>query len=161
MNSLLYTSPDYYDKHGNAKPNLMFWLSGFFLARSWVVFVIAGVSREQGKDLLSLFYPSHDALYLGLALGFPAVAFMMMAGNLHRYPPFLARIWRQGKYVLLAALCGDLLLQINHLMAARWAFHWSAALMLLVAVWLALYVLRSRRIRFLFEAPILREEKNE
>ncbi|CZF83123.1 DUF2919 domain-containing protein [Grimontia marina] len=161
MNSLLYQSPDYYDKHGNAKPNLMFWLTGLFLARSWIVFVVAGVSREQGKDLLSLFYPSHDALYIGLALGLPAVALMLMAGSLHRFPAFFQRVWRFGKYTLLAALSGDLILQVKHLMAQRWEFHWSGALMLLMAIWLVLYLLRSRRIQFLFEAPITREEKNE
>lgn len=161
MNTLLYRSPDDYDKHGNAKPNLMFWLTCFFLARSWLVFVVAGVSREQGKDLLALFYPSHEVLYVGLALGFPAVALMLMAGNLHRYPPLFGRIWQVGKILLLTALSGDLVLQVKHLMVEHWAFHWRGALMLLIAVWLVFYLLRSRRMQFLFKAPISRVEKNE
>ncbi|MDD1784165.1 DUF2919 domain-containing protein [Enterovibrio sp. ZSDZ35] len=155
----LYQSPDYYDKHGNAKPNLMFWLSCIYLAKSWVVFVIAGVSREQGQTLLSLFYPHHDALYIGLGIGFPAVALMLMAGNIHRYPPFLEKIWRKGKGILVGAFVCDLILQIKHLIAQQWAFHWSGALTLLIAIWLVSYLFRSRRIQFLFEAPITREEK--
>ncbi len=161
MNSLLYTSPDYYDKHGNAKPNLMFWLSCFFLARAWIVFVVAGVSREQGQTLLSIFYPSHEGLYLGLGLGTPAVALMLMAGNLHRYPGFFSAVWRWGKAILMVSLLCDLALQAQHLMIQHWSFHWGSAGMLLMAIWLVLYLFRSRRTQFLFEAPITREEKNE
>ncbi|WP_394210793.1 DUF2919 domain-containing protein [Enterovibrio calviensis] len=159
MNTHLYQSPDYFDKHGNAKPNLLFWLSCVFLARAWLVFVIAGVSREQGQDLLALFYPSHDALYIGLGVGFPAVVLMLLAGNLHRYPAFFDRIWFWGKAFLITAFFSDLILQIKHLMMLHWRFHWSSAVTLLIALWLVIYLFKSRRTQFLFKAPILREEK--
>lgn len=42
-------------------------------ARTRVLFVIAGASREQGTALLNLFYPDHDNFWLGLIPGIPAV----------------------------------------------------------------------------------------
>ncbi|MBE1274652.1 DUF2919 domain-containing protein [Enterovibrio baiacu] len=161
MNTLLYQSPDYFDKHGNAKPALFFWLACIFLARAWIVFVVAGVSREQGADLLALIYPNHDALYLGLAVGFPSVALMLMAGNLHRYPRVIERVWHWGRAILLAAFSCDLVLQIKHLIVGHWRFHWSSAVTLLIALWLVIYLLRSRRIQFLFASPIYRETERE
>ncbi|MEZ9526062.1 DUF2919 domain-containing protein [Enterovibrio norvegicus] len=161
MNTLLYQSPDYFDKHGNAKPALFFWLACIFLARAWIVFVIAGVSREQGADMLALIYPNHDALYMGLAVGFPSVALMLMAGNLHRYPRVIENVWHWGRAILLAAFSCDLVLQIKHLTVGHWRFHWSSAVTLLIALWLVIYLLRSRRIQFLFASPIYRETERE
>lgn len=154
---MMYQSPDYLDKHGNAKPNLFFWISCFFLARAWTVFVIAGVSREQGSDLLSLFYPDRDALYVGLAAGFPAVILLLLAGNLHRYPAIFSRIWHWGRVFLIFAFSCDLLMQMEHLVIDQWRFNWSSASTLLIAFWLIIYLFKSRRTQFLFETPIYRE----
>lgn len=159
MKTILYQSPPFFDKHGNAKPNFLFWLSGIYLARAWIVFVIAGLSREQGNDLLSLFYPDNDALYMGFAMGFPAVVLMLLAGNLHRYPVLFERIWRKGKTILIFAFCADLIVQMDHLIIVDWRFDWSRATMLLMALWMVVYLFKSRRIRFLFKTPISREEK--
>lgn len=154
---MLYQSPDFFDKHGNAKPHLFFWMSCVFLARAWTVFVIAGVSREQGQDLLSLFYPDKGALYMGLAMGFPAVMLMLFAGSLHRFPRVFERIWCWGRVILIAAFSCDLLVQMDHLIMDHWRFNWSSASTLLIALWLIIYLFKSRRIQFLFETPILRE----
>lgn len=159
MKTLLYQSPDYFDKHGNVKPHLLFGFACLFLARAWLVFVVAGVSREQGKTLLLLFYPDTDALYMGLAIGFPAVFLLLLAGNLHRYPSFLACIWRWGRALLIFTFSVDLCVQLDHLNDLNWQFHWVSASTLLIELWLMIYILKSRRIQFLFETPIYREEK--
>lgn len=161
MNDFSYRSPEFYDKHGNAKPNLLFWLSCIFLARAWFVFVVAGVSREQGTNLLSMIYPSHDVLYMGLGMGVAAVGLMLMAGNLHRYPSLFARLWCFGKPILLVNLLIDLGFQCQHLKEMHWRFEWSSASVLLITIWLLLYLLKSQRIQFLFTAPINRVEEDE
>ena len=51
--------PVHYDAHGRLRLPLLFWLVLLLQARTWVLFVIAGASREQGTALLNLFYPDH------------------------------------------------------------------------------------------------------
>lgn len=76
--------PVHYDAHGRLRLPLLFWLVLLLQARTWVLFVIAGASREQGTALLNLFYPDHDNFWLGLIPGIPAV---------------LAFCWRSAGYV--------------------------------------------------------------
>ena len=64
--------PVHYDAHGRLRLPLLFWLVLLLQARTWVLFVIAGASREQGTALLNLFYPDHDNFWLGLIPGIPA-----------------------------------------------------------------------------------------
>ncbi len=40
-------------------------------ARTWLLFVMAGASREQG-GLLALFYPDTQRFWYGMLLGLPA-----------------------------------------------------------------------------------------
>lgn len=121
--------------------------------------MFAGVSREQGQDLLSLFYPDRDALYIGLALGFPAVILMLFAGSLPHFPRVFERVWRWGKVILISAFSCDLLVQMDLLIMDHWRFNWSGATTLLIALWLIIYLCKSRRTQFLFETPISRGEK--
>ena len=64
--------PVHYDAHGRLRLPLLFWLVLLLQARTWVLFVIAGASREQGTALLNLFYPDHDNFWLGLIPGMSA-----------------------------------------------------------------------------------------
>ncbi|HGW8131866.1 TPA: DUF2919 family protein, partial [Escherichia coli] len=45
--------PVHYDAHGRLRLPLLFWLVLLLQARTWVLFVIAGASREQGTALLN------------------------------------------------------------------------------------------------------------
>ena len=56
--------PADYDGHGRLRLPFLFWCVLLLQARTWVLFVIAGSSREQGNTLLNLFYPDHDAFWL-------------------------------------------------------------------------------------------------
>ncbi len=159
MENHLYQTPDYYDAHGNSKSHKIFWLCCLFLARAWIVFIIAGVSQDQGTALLELFYQHKQALYIALGLGTPSAFLMLIAGNLHHYPRFLSHIWRYGKIILLTSLSADLTLQLLQMNAMNWRFHWSNAITLLLSTWLLFYLIKSRRMQFLFKSPIVRNEK--
>ena len=74
--------PVHYDAHGRLRLPLLFWLVLLLQARTWVLFVIAGASREQGTALLNLFYPDHDNFWLGLIPGIPAVLAFLLSGRL-------------------------------------------------------------------------------
>ncbi|CEJ66996.1 Inner membrane protein YfeZ [Citrobacter pasteurii] len=68
-------------------------------ARTWVLFVIAGSSREQGNTLLNLFYPDHDAFWLGLLPGVPAVLAFLLSGRRFAFPV----LWHRLRGLLILA----------------------------------------------------------
>lgn len=78
--------PVHYDAHGRLRLPLLFWLVLLLQARTWVLFVIAGASREQGTALLNLFYPDHDNFWLGLIHGIPAVLAFLLSGRRATFP---------------------------------------------------------------------------
>ena len=88
--------PVHYDAHGRLRLPLLFWLVLLLQARTWVLFVIAGASREQGTALLNLFYPDHDNFWLGLIPGIPAVLAFLLSGRRASFP----RIWHVLYFLL-------------------------------------------------------------
>ncbi|MGL5249520.1 MAG: DUF2919 domain-containing protein [Enterovibrio sp.] len=146
------------DEESRAQPFPLFWLSSVFIARSWLFLLMAGVSQQQGSRLLEIFYPHKAALYWALALSFPALLLMLLAGNLQRAPKLVQPFWRAGKWLLLASLCADLYLQCAAQASTFWRFHFSTAATFVISAWLLLYLLRSKRIVVLFAKKI---EKND
>lgn len=97
--------PSDYDAHGRLRLPFLFWCVLLLQARTWVLFVIAGSSREQGSTLLNLFYPDHDAFWLGLLPGVPAVLAFLLCGRRFVFP--VVWRWLRGLLILaqLALLC--------------------------------------------------------
>jgi len=92
-------SPSAYDGHGRLRLPFLFWCVLLLQARTWVLFVMAGASRQQGDTLLNLFYPDHDNFWLGLLPGVPAVVTFLLSGRRHQSP----RLWAAMRWVLIAA----------------------------------------------------------
>ena len=97
--------PADYDAHGRLRLPFLFWCVLLLQARTWVLFVIAGSSREQGNTLLILFYPDPDAFWLGLLPGVPAVLAFLLSGRRFAFPVLWHRL--RGLLILaqLALLC--------------------------------------------------------
>ncbi|MDR9890793.1 DUF2919 domain-containing protein [Pseudenterobacter timonensis] len=97
--------PDDYDSQGRLRLPLLFWGVLLLQARTWVLFIIAGASRDQGNTLLNLFYPDRDNFWLGLIPGIPAMAAFLLSGRRQHYP----RLWHTLGWLLviaqLALLC--------------------------------------------------------
>lgn len=93
-------SPDDYDARGQLRLPLSFWAILLLQARTWVLFVMAGASRQQGTTLLELFYPDTRTFWLGMALGCPAAAGLLLTGYRQRLP----RLWQAWRWVLVATL---------------------------------------------------------
>lgn len=91
--------PSDYDRCGRLRLPLLFWLTLLLQARTWVLFVIAAASRQQGDALLSLFYPDRDAFWLDLLPGIPAVAAFLLSGRRQQFP----RLWAALRPALVAA----------------------------------------------------------
>lgn len=92
-------SPSAYDGHGRLRLPFLFWCILLLQARTWVLFVMAGASRQQGDSLLNLFYPDRDNFWLGLLPGVPAVVAFLLSGRRHQSP----RLWAAMRWVLIAA----------------------------------------------------------
>ncbi|HHE5696312.1 TPA: DUF2919 domain-containing protein [Citrobacter amalonaticus] len=105
--------PADYDNHGHLRLPFLFWLVLLLQARTWVLFVIAGSSREQGTALLNLFYPDHDNFWLGLLPGIPAVLAFLLSGRRYSF----VRLWHALRPLLIAAqvalLCWQPVLWLN------------------------------------------------
>ncbi|HCW7018514.1 TPA: DUF2919 domain-containing protein [Citrobacter farmeri] len=91
--------PADYDNHGHLRLPFLFWLVLLLQARTWVLFVIAGSSREQGTALLNLFYPDHDNFWLGLLPGIPAVLAFLLSGRRYTF----VRLWHALRPLLMVA----------------------------------------------------------
>lgn len=105
--------PADYDGQGHLRLPFLFWLVLLLQARTWVLFVIAGASREQGTALLNLFYPDHDNFWQGLLPGIPAVLAFLLSGRRNAFPG----IWHTLYVLLIAAqvvlLCWQPVLWFN------------------------------------------------
>ncbi|HFZ8995740.1 TPA: DUF2919 domain-containing protein [Citrobacter freundii] len=105
--------PADYDGEGRLRLPFLFWCVLLLQARTWVLFIIAGASREQGGALLTLFYPDHDNFWLGLLPGIPAVLAFLLSGRRSRFP----RLWRALRMLLIVAqitlLCWQPVLWFN------------------------------------------------
>ncbi|MEJ4045109.1 DUF2919 domain-containing protein [Erwinia sp. SLM-02] len=104
---MLKYTPDDYDARGQLRLPLSFWAILLLQARTWVLFVMAGASRQQGTALLELFYPDTHTFWLGLGLGVPAAVGLLLTGYRQRLP----RLWQALRWVLMATLAVMLLLQ--------------------------------------------------
>ncbi|WP_156103081.1 DUF2919 domain-containing protein [Erwinia sp. 9145] len=100
-------TPDDYDAKGQLKLPLIFWLILLLQARTWVLFVAAGASRQQGAALLEMFYPDSTTFWVGLALGLPAAVGLLLTGYRQRLP----RLWQAWRTVLALTLIATLVLQ--------------------------------------------------
>ncbi|KLV05911.1 membrane protein [Photobacterium aquae] len=146
-----------YDKNGLLKPSPLLWLVMLFSAKGWVVFVMAGASRQQGAKILELLYPIPENLYLAMAIGLPSLLLMWLAGLRHKNNKFINIIWQQGKWILLAAYITDCALQMHQLLLTHGEFSWTRAVSMLLTLWLGSYLLRSSRVRHTFaDKPIER-----
>lgn len=100
-------TPDDFDAKGQLKLPLAFWAVLLLQARTWLLLVMAGASREQGASLLTLFYPDTQAFWIGIGLGVPAALGLLLTGYRQRFP----RIWQAWRWVLCLTLVGILALQ--------------------------------------------------
>ncbi|WP_241626461.1 DUF2919 family protein [Rosenbergiella epipactidis] len=100
---------------GEAAPlPFLLWAILLYQARAWILLIMAGASRQQGDTLLRLFVPDPSTLYIGLALGLPALLCMALSGYRQRFP----RSWRLCRISILiggALICAWQLSQWNQM----------------------------------------------
>ncbi|CAH0534165.1 Inner membrane protein YfeZ [Vibrio stylophorae] len=149
-----YNDEDF-DQYGLLKPSHWLWLVVLLLMRGWLIFVMAGVSREHGSPILSQFYPQHGQLAVALLLGLPALVLAWTASLKQYRHTFSARYWRYGQPILLLSLLIDGLNQlvtIHHLWSQGEVVATWQPILLLTTVWAFIFMLKSQRSREAFAA---------
>jgi hypothetical protein len=152
---------DQYDAHGFLKAPILVWLGWMFLARSWVVFAMAGVSRESGSKLLSIVYPDSSTLYLGLLMGIPSLLFMWLMGLRQPDRRRVNKIMCYGREMTLV-LCGIQLTQtMYHVYLERGVFNWANALTITLLTWFIIYLVNGRWVKDCFNVPQFEHNKKQ
>ena len=137
-----------YDDHGQLRPPLWFWPIALLLTRSVWLFLMAGVTRESGSAILTLFYPDKMSLYLGLLTDVPAMLALLACGGTYQQTQSIrARLRRHSRGLLLCSTASGLVIQLHSLSLQAWSFSWPTALVLIASLWALWYLLKSRQLR--------------
>lgn len=142
---------DDYDAHGYLKPSIWLILGWIFLARAWVVFIVASASRQEGSTILSIVYPTTQGLYIGLAAGLPAI---LMPWCVHlRDPkrPWLDKAMQYSPILSIVLALLQIIATFEHISAGFYHFNWLDAISLLILSWFILYVYQSKRTKASFK----------
>ncbi len=94
-----------YDDHGQLRPPLWFWPIALLLTRSVWLFLMAGVTRESGSEILTLFYPDRISLYISLLTDVPAMLALLACGGHLSADPEHSRQTPPPQPVAAALLC--------------------------------------------------------
>jgi hypothetical protein len=144
-----------YDKHGFLKAPKWLWLGWLFLAKAWIVFVGAGASRESGSEILSIVYPDHSMLYLGLAMGVPSIALMWLFGLRSPERKWVNQVVSWGKPITLITATAQFAQTLYHIHLEHGAFSWANGATLLLLLWFMLYIAKSRSVRDSFQNSVV------
>ncbi len=147
-----------YDSNGFLKPPKLLWLGWIFLAKAWVVFILAGVSQQSGSEILSTLYPDHQVFYVGLTAGLPSIVLMWLVSLRSAKRPFINRVVCYGRGITIVTACLQLVQTCYAVYLSNGQFSWSNGLSLLGLFWLLLYLNYSRFIRDSFSESRFHQE---
>ncbi len=140
-------SLEQYDKHGFLKAPLWLWLGWLFLAKAWVIFILAGASRENGAQILDIIYPDHALFYLDLGMGLPSLALMWAIGLRSPDRGWVSKTLSVAKPITLLIIAGQFSQTVYHVYLEHGVFQWSSAITLVILLWFMLYTYNSRHVR--------------
>ncbi|MGF1749742.1 MULTISPECIES: DUF2919 domain-containing protein [Vibrio] len=135
-----------YDKHGFLKAPIWLWLGWFFLVRAWVVFVVAGASRNEGVTILEYVYPDQKMLYIGLAMGLPIAIAMWLISLRKPESTYINGLVNYLKPISLIVVAGQLIHTTYLVNLQHWGFSWTNAVTLVLLLWFAIYLVNSRTV---------------
>ena len=123
----------YYDDAGRVKPSMALYVCIAFLSRSLLILVGSVSVRENGEQLLAMFYPEKQYLYISLAIALPAFLGLLLLG-------FREKIWHADrcwmfsciKPLLIFSVLADVSLHIMLASIGHWQFSWVIAVTLLI-----------------------------
>ncbi len=140
----------YYDEAGRVKPALAVYVCILFLSRSLLIIVGSISVRENGEQLLGMFYPDKQYLYISLATATPAFAVLLLLG-------FREKIWNTNKCwiftcikpLLIFSVLTDLSLHTMMASLDRWQFSWVIAFTLLIDLLIFYYLIKDKHTKLM------------
>lgn len=135
----------YYDEAGRIKPAVSLYICIGFLCRSLLVLIGSVSVRENGEQLLALFYSNKHYLYISLAIAVPSFLTLLLLG-------FREKIWKADrcwlfssiKPLLIFSVLADLGLHVILAVAHHWQFSWVIAVTLMLDVLFFYFLLRDK-----------------
>ena len=135
----------YYDDAGRVKPAAALYFCIVFLSRSLLILIGSVSVRENGDQLLALFYPEKQYLYISLSIAFPAFLALLLLG-------FREKIWNANrcwmfsciKPLLIFSVLADLSLHIMSANVEHWQFSWLIAITLLLDSLVFYFLIRDK-----------------
>lgn len=115
-----------------------------------LVFVATMSVRSHSSELLALFYPERDYLYLSLAIAFPGLLSLFILG-------FREKIWRANKVwlflllkpLLLCSILADLGLHFILADLQYWLFSWVIAITLLLDFLAGYFIIKDKHTKLM------------
>jgi hypothetical protein len=140
----------YYDDAGRVKPAAALYFCIMFLSRSLLLLIGSVSVRENGEQLLALFYPEKKYLYISLAIAFPAFLALLLLG-------FREKIWQTNrcwmfsciKPFLIFSVLADLGLHIMLAYIGHWQFSWVIAFALLLDMLIFYFLVKDKHTRLM------------
>lgn len=141
-----------YDKNGYLKAPIWLWFAWLFLARGWIVFVMAGVTRDKGSDILSMIYPNSFSLYIMMCMGVPSLLLMWVIGLRNPDRRWLNKLIGLGRMMTIVIAIVQLALELHYISLQHGQFTWGAALSVVGLSWIIIYLFNSRRVKDCFDS---------
>jgi hypothetical protein len=140
----------YYDEAGRVKPSVALYLCIAFLSRSLLILLGSVSVRENGEQLLALFYPDKQYLYISLGIAFPTFIALLLMG-------FREKIWNADrcwmfsyiKPLLIFSVLAELGLHIMLASITYWQFSWVIALTLLADSLIFYFLVKDKHIQLM------------
>jgi hypothetical protein len=137
------------DDKGHIKPPIFLYLIILFLARGWCVFIASLTQFSDQSGLVRLFYPEKSDFMLALIAGVGAVfVYGLVISERKRSPVWLQPIFKHLLPMLWALVILDGVILSQRLTHDFFVFKISYALDVLVIFWSALYLLKSKRLKY-------------
>lgn len=137
----------YYDEAGRILPPKALYMLQLWLLQSILIFLGAAIIRNNGAEILSLWYPSKTKLYLAMAASFPAfLSFLIVS--------YRNKMWERGvfwvfyfiKPCLYLSLGLQTMLLLNTIVELQFHFSYTLGLTALMNMTAVLYVYKSRHL---------------
>ncbi|GAD89049.1 hypothetical protein VHA01S_014_00740 [Vibrio halioticoli NBRC 102217] len=141
-----------YDKNGYLKAPFWLWLCWLFLARGWIVFALAGVTKDRGSDILAMIYPNSSSLYMMMCMGVPSLLLMWVIGLRNPDRHWLNKLIGLGRAVSILLSVSQLALELHYISLQDGQFSWGSALSVVGLSWIIIYLFNSRRVKDCFQS---------
>jgi hypothetical protein len=137
------------DDKGHIKPPIFLYFIILFLARGWCVFIASLTQFSDQSGLVRLFYPEKSDFMLALIAGVGAVfVYGLVISERKRSPVWLQPIFKHLLPMLWLLVILDGVILSQRLIHDFFVFKISYALDVLVIFWSALYLLKSKRLKY-------------